>query len=47
MDYVKSSDWELGMVIEHHKRVEGMEIGVGTGSNNTLPTSSSDDSIGD
>ena len=40
MDYVKSGDQESGMVIKHHKWVEGMEIkyqrsdiGVGTGSN--------------
>ena len=26
MNYVKSGDWELGMVIEHHKWIEGMEI---------------------
>ena len=40
MDYVKSSDQELGAVIEHCGWVEGMDIGywildigVGTGSN--------------
>ena len=33
-DYAKSGDLGLGAVIEHCKRVEGMEIGVGTGSNN-------------
>ena len=27
MDYAKSGDWELGMVIEHHEWVERMEIG--------------------
>ena len=26
MDYAKSGDWELGMVIEHHEWVEGTEI---------------------
>ena len=40
MDYTKSSDWEIGAVIEDCKWVEGMEIGyqisdigVGMGSN--------------
>ena len=40
MDYAKSSDWEIGVVIKHHEWVEGMEFrdqisntGVGTGSN--------------
>ena len=42
MDYAKSGDPEIGVVIERHKWVEGTEIryqisniGVGTGSNNT------------
>ena len=42
MDYTKSSDQELGVVIEHCKWVEGTEIRyqisdirVGTGSNNS------------
>ena len=26
MDYTKSGDWELGVVIERRKWVEGMEI---------------------
>ena len=41
MDYAKSSDPEIGVVIERHKWVEGTEIGyrisdigVGMGSNN-------------
>ena len=40
MDYAKSGDQEIGVVIEHHKWVEGTEIRdgildirVGTGSN--------------
>ena len=40
MDYVKSSDWELGTGIKHREWVEGTEIryqrsdiGVGMGSN--------------
>ena len=43
MDYVKSSDWELGTVIKRHKWIEGTEIryqssdiGVGMGSNSCL-----------
>ena len=43
MDYAKSGDLGIGVVIEHHKWVEGTEIGyrrldigVGTGSNNLL-----------
>ena len=27
MDYTKSGDWELGVVIERCKWVEGLEIG--------------------
>ena len=26
MDYAKSGDWELGVIIEHHKWVEAMDI---------------------
>ena len=45
MDYAKSGDQGIGVVIEHREWVEGTEIGywilnigVGTGSNNiTLP----------
>ena len=44
MDYAKSSDWEIGAVIERHEWVEGREIGyqrsdigVGTGSNSISP----------
>ena len=37
MDYTKSSDWELGTVIECREWVEGTEIGVGIGSNNISP----------
>ena len=40
MDYAKSGDRELGVVIEHHEWVEGTEIGywildigIGMGSN--------------
>ena len=33
MGSVKSGDWELGMAIECRKWVEGMDIGVGMGSN--------------
>ena len=43
MDYMKSGDQELGVVIKHHEWVEGMEIGdwisdirVGTGSNTAV-----------
>ena len=44
MGYVKSGDQELGVVIECHEWIEGMdiryrrsEIGVGTGSNSISP----------
>ena len=44
MDYAKSSDPEIGVVIEHREWVEGTEIeywildiGVGTGSNSISP----------
>ena len=30
--------WELGVVIEHYNRVEGIEIRVGVGSNKLLPS---------
>ena len=32
MDYVKSSDRELGMVIKHSEWIEGTQIGVEMGS---------------
>ena len=44
MDYAKSGDPDIGMVIKRHEWVEGMEIrdrildiGVGTGSNSISP----------
>ena len=44
MDYAKSGDQGIGVVIEHRKWVEGTEIGywildigVGTGSNSISP----------
>ena len=33
MDFAKSGAWELGAVIKHHEWVEGVEIGIGMGSN--------------